>query len=358
MILVLNPDILAAELENLVLVMNKFDLEHEFVQSSPNQIVIIKSDTDKLSSHIFNSLDGVSKVIKLNSPYPQTAQLKAQPIELPFGVIIGQESMPLLIAGPCSVENREQIRSISKQVKAAGAHALRGGAFKPRTNPYEFCGLGLEALKYLYEASRENQLPVISEVMSIEHTEQALEYIDVLQIGARNMYNYELLKFVGRTGKPILLKRGLSATISEFLQSAEYILAQGNAKVILCERGIRTYEGATRNTLDLSAIPVIKQLTSLPIIADPSHATGRRDLIRPMSRAAIAAGADGLIIEVHENPDKSYSDAKQAITPSTLSAIADDLQKLHNLFGPDMDTSVSENAHLKHYALTQPAVLK
>lgn len=235
---------------------------------------------------------------------------------------------PVVIAGPCSVEGEEQILQLAQEVKESGATFLRGGAFKPRTSPYDFCGLGEEALRYLNYAKELTGLPVVSEVMSAAQVEKALPYVDVLQIGTRNMYNYELLKEVGRTNKVILLKRGISATIDEFLQAAEYILLEGNDRVALCERGIRTYETSTRNTLDLSCVPIIKALCDFPVIVDPSHGTGRRDLIRPLSRAAIAVGADGVMIETHGDPKHSISDAAQAITPATLKEIVKDINSI------------------------------
>ena len=250
---------------------------------------------------------------------------------------------PVVIAGPCSVENEEQILQLAHEVKQAGATMLRGGAFKPRTSPYDFCGLGEEALKYLHHAKQLTGLPVVSEVMSAAQVEQALPYIDVLQIGTRNMSNYELLKEVGRTDKVVMLKRGMSATIDELLQAAEYILLEGNDRVVLCERGIRTYETSTRNTLDLSCVPILKALCDFPIIVDPSHGTGRRDLIRPMSRAAIACGADGVMIETHCDPKHSISDAAQAITPEMLKDIIVDMNTIAEALA-ERD-SVNEPAH-------------
>jgi 3-deoxy-7-phosphoheptulonate synthase len=235
---------------------------------------------------------------------------------------------PVVIAGPCSVESESHILQLAEEVKRSGATMLRGGAFKPRTSPYDFCGLGLEALKYLKHAKELTGLSVVSEVMSAEQVEQALPYVDVLQIGTRNMYNYELLKEVGRTDKVILLKRGMSATIDELLQAAEYILLEGNDRVALCERGIRTYDTVTRNMLDLGCVPVLKALCDFPVIVDPSHATGRSDLIRPMSRAAIACGADGVMIETHSDPKHSISDAAQAITPAMLKEIVGDMNAI------------------------------
>lgn len=240
--------------------------------------------------------------------------------------------MPVVIAGPCSIESREHALQSARTVRAAGARMMRGGAFKPRTSPYDFQGLGQEGLEYLLEAKRLTGLPIVSEVMSAEQVEQAMSFVDVFQIGARNMYNYELLKEVGRTRKPVLLKRAMSATIHELLNSAEYILLEGNSQVILCERGIRTFETHTRNTLDLSAVAALKTMTPLPVIVDPSHGTGRPELIRPLSRAAIACGADGLLIEVHDQPCSAMSDGDQAISSATLREIIADVHKIHDAF--------------------------
>lgn len=220
-----------------------------------------------------------------------------------------------VIAGPCSVESREQILDVAEQLKQSGAHMLRGGAFKPRTSPYAFQGLGTQGLEFLAEAREATGLPVVSEVMDTDSLPSACDYIDVIQIGARNMQNYPLLRAVGKTTKPVLLKRGLSATIEEWLMAAEYILCEGNPNVILCERGIRTFETATRNTLDLNAVPVVKDLTHLPIIVDPSHGIGVARYVPAMSMAALAAGADGLILEVHATPETALSDGPQSLTP-------------------------------------------
>ena len=226
-----------------------------------------------------------------------------------------------IMAGPCSVESEKQIVEVAKAVKASGANFLRGGAFKPRTSPYSFQGLELEGLELLKIAKQETGLPIVTELMGVEYLDRFVEDVDVIQIGARNMQNFDLLKEVGKTQTPILLKRGMSSTIEEWLMSAEYIMAGGNENVILCERGIRTFETATRNTLDLSAVPVIKEKSHLPIIIDPSHATGKRDLVEPLAKAAIAVGADGLMIEVHNNPAKALCDGKQSIKPETFDEI-------------------------------------
>lgn len=244
--------------------------------------------------------------------------------------LIGDGS-PTVIAGPCSVESREQILNIAKQLKESGAHMLRGGAFKPRTSPYAFQGLGIKGLELLAEAREVTGLPVVSEVMDIESLPTACEYIDMVQIGARNMQNYSLLKAVGKTTKPVLLKRGLSATIEEWLMSAEYILSGGNPNVVLCERGIRTFETATRNTLDLNAVPVVKDLSHLPILIDPSHGIGVARYVPSMSMASLAAGADGLILEVHATPETALSDGQQSLTPPEFNQLMKQIRNYYSL---------------------------
>lgn len=233
---------------------------------------------------------------------------------------------PVIIAGPCSVESEGQILAAAYAVKAAGATALRGGAFKPRTSPKSFQGLGEEGLRLLAAARKATGLPVVTEVMDTAHIDMVAAHADVLQVGSRNMQNFSLLKEIGRAGKPVMLKRGLAATIAEWLAAAEYITASGNQQVILCERGIRTFETCTRNTLDLSSAIVVRQLSDLPVIVDPSHAAGRRDLIAPLSRAALAAGLDGLMIEVHPDPDRALSDNEQQLTPAAFAGLMADLQ--------------------------------
>jgi len=260
-------------------------------------------------------LPGVEQVIPVTKPYklasrefhPQDTIVKLN------GVTIGGNEI-VVMAGPCAVESEEQLLSTAQAVKAAGATILRGGAFKPRTSPYQFRGLGESGLKILAQAGKETQMPIITEVMSPDHVDLVAKYADILQIGARNMQNFVLLDEVGKTKKPVLLKRGLSSNIQEWLLAAEYILAQGNEQVILCERGIRTFESYTRNTMDISAIPIIEKVSHLPIIADPSHATGKWYLVPPLALAAVAAGADGLLIEVHPNPDLALADGPQSLT--------------------------------------------
>jgi 3-deoxy-7-phosphoheptulonate synthase len=241
-----------------------------------------------------------------------------------------------VMAGPCSVESEDQIHTIAALVAKAGANILRAGAFKPRTSPYDFQGLGNVGLKYLQTAAKAHQLITVSEVLDTQDVELVANHVDILQIGMRNMQNFPLLKAVGKTGKPILLKRGLSATYLEFLMAAEYILETGNPNVILCERGIRTFEPYSRNTLDIAAVPILKRLSHLPIIVDPSHGTGIREIVPAMSYAAVAAGADGIMLEVHDNPDESISDAKQSISPETLSIILETLR----IMGPIVNMEV------------------
>lgn len=244
------------------------------------------------------------------------------------GKIINSDN-PLIIAGPCSVESRDQIIEIAKLVKKSGATALRGGAFKPRTSPYSFQGLGEEGLKYLKEASEITGLPVVTEIMDSKYIEMFNKYVDIFQVGSRNMNNYSLLKALGKVNKPILLKRGMSSTIYEWILAAEYVAEAGNTNIILCERGIRTFDTYTRNTLDLAAVPIMKKETGLPIIVDPSHGTGRRELIIPMTKAAIAAGADGAIIEVHNDPDNALSDGHQSLNPAQFDDLMNTIKKLY-----------------------------
>lgn len=241
------------------------------------------------------------------------------------GIEIGKPGHPVIMAGPCSVESREQIFQTAKAVKAAGAHILRGGVFKPRTSPYAFQGLGKEGLLMMREAADAFDMPIVTELMDESNLDLVYEHADIIQIGSRNMYNYALLKVVGQLDKPVLLKRGMSATIEEWIMAAEYIASSGNRDVILCERGIRTFDTYTRNTLDLTAVPILKRETGLPVIVDPSHGTGIRELVLPMSKAAIACGADGLMIEVHIDPDNALSDGPQSLTPAQFQNLMESL---------------------------------
>lgn len=268
-------------------------------------------------------LSGVGEVHRISSPYKLVAKTfrpEGTIVRFPNGVAIGEDQV-IIMAGPCSVESREQLFAVAETVSRSGAKFLRGGAFKPRTSPYSFQGLGEEALKLLREAGDRFGMLVVTEVMEISQIPLMLPYVDLLQVGARNMQNFNLLRELGKVRKPVLLKRGIAATIEELLLSAEYLMAGGNYDVIVCERGIRTFETYTRNTLDISAIPIVKKLSHLPILADPSHGTGRRDKVAPMGRAAIAAGADGLLIEVHNCPDKALSDGAQSLYPEQFAEL-------------------------------------
>ncbi len=280
-------------------------------------------------------LPGVRECIHVSKPYKLVSR-DFHPLSTVVevaGVKVGDGHPPLVIAGPCSIESEEQMLAAARLVKAAGARVLRGGAFKPRTGPHSFQGLGIEGLKYLRQAGDATGMPVITEVMRIEQLEAVCKYADILQIGARNMQNFDLLKEVGKLGHPVLLKRGMSATIEEFLAAAEYILAEGNERVILCERGIRTFERATRNTLDLSVVPLIRQMSHLPIIVDPSHATGKRALVPIMTKAALVAGAHGVMVEVHPEPEKALCDGAQSLTGDGFAALMGEVSGLLNYLG-------------------------
>ena len=282
-------------------------------------------------------LDGVKEVIRINSPYKLASRIFQEQdtvIEV-NGVKFGGDSMAV-IAGPCTIESFEQMDATAKALSRTGVKILRGGAFKPRTSPYAFQGLGLEGLKIIREVADKYGMAVETEIMEISQLDMILEYVDILQVGARNMQNFNLLKELGHINKPVILKRGLSATFEELLMSAEYIMSGDNRQVILCERGIRTFERITRNTLDLSAIPVIKKLSHLPIIIDPSHGTGLRDKVAPMSRAAVAAGCDGLIIEVHNDPDRALCDGAQSLYPYEFEALYADLKKIAPIVGKNV----------------------
>jgi 3-deoxy-7-phosphoheptulonate synthase len=275
-------------------------------------------------------LDGVAEVVRISAPYKLASRHfrpEGSVIQLGKGVAVGSEQV-VMMAGPCSVESAEQIETIAALVAKEGVRVLRGGAFKARTSPYSFQGLGTKGLQLMRAAADKYDLLVVSEVMDHTQIPLMMDYVDLLQVGARNMQNYNLLKEVGKVSKPVLLKRGISATLEELLLSAEYIMAGGNYAVVLCERGIRTFESYTRNTLDISAIPVVKKLSHLPIIVDPSHGTGRRDKVPPMARAAVAAGADGLLIEVHNDPEKALSDGAQSLYPGQFEQLMKELRMI------------------------------
>jgi len=283
----------------------------------------------------FELLTGVLYVHRITAPYKLAGRAfrpEGTVVEFANGAKIGGEQVAV-IAGPCAIENREQIFAIAKCVKGAGAGFLRGGAFKPRSSPYAFQGLGIPGLQLMYEAAQENGLLTVSEVMEISQIEPMLPYTDVFQVGARNMQNFNLLRELGQIRKPILLKRGIAATIEELLLSSEYIMSGGNYEVILCERGIRTYETSTRNTMDIAAIPVVKKLSHLPIVADPSHGTGRRDMVPAMAKAAVAAGADAILVEIHPNADKAASDAAQTLYLDQFEKLVEELRVVARAVG-------------------------
>ena len=335
MIIVLKPDTTEKQIEHIVERVTKLGLKPMVSKGTERTIIGVIGPEDILQATPLEVFPGVEKVIPVLAPYKLVSrEFKKENtvIDLGKGVKIGSQEI-IIIAGPCAIENYNLLYETAKLIKSRGAKCLRGGAFKPRTSPYTFQGLGEEGLKYLKEVGEKLGLPTVTEVMDTRDVELVVNYADVLQIGARNMQNFNLLKEVGLTKKPVILKRGLWATIKEWLMSAEYILAGGNMNVILCERGIRTFEDATRNTLDISAVPVVKQLSHLPIIIDPSHASGRRDLVEPLARAALAVGSDGLIIEVHVHPEEALSDGAQSLTPEGLGNILPVLKTIAQAVG-------------------------
>ncbi len=335
MIIVLKPQSTKQMVDNFVDSLQKnYDVKvNEWVGTQSTVLGLI-GDTSAIDIDYISAQDIVESVKRVQEPYKK-ANRKFHPddtvITLPGGQKIGDGSLSL-IAGPCSVESERQIVEIAKSVKDSGAQFLRGGAFKPRTSPYAFQGLKAEGLELLREARKVTGLPIVTEIMRVSHI-PLFDDVDIIQVGARNMQNFELLKELGRLDKPILLKRGLSSTIEELLMSAEYIMAGGNEKVILCERGIRTYETYTRNTLDISAVPILKKLSHLPVIVDPSHASGISWLVEPLALAAVAAGADGLIIEVHNDPQHALSDGAQSLTPEQFDQVAKHVNAAAKAFG-------------------------
>ncbi|WP_113673258.1 3-deoxy-7-phosphoheptulonate synthase [Vallitalea guaymasensis] len=299
---------------------------HETIGQNYSILGLI-GDTSKLNKEQIEVYDDVEKVMRVQHPFKLASRL-FHPEDSVISVgntKVGGDNLTI-IAGPCSVETEEQMIEVARDVKRAGATLLRGGAYKPRSSPYSFQGLGEDGLKLLKKASEETGLPIVTEAICLDTIDVVAKYSDVIQIGARNMQNFALLKKAGKLGKPVLLKRGLSATIEEWLMAAEYIMSEGNEDVILCERGIRTFETYTRNTLDLSAIPVIKEISHLPIIVDPSHATGKWKMVRPLSKGAVAVGADGLMIEVHNNPECALCDGAQSLKPSKFKELMDELK--------------------------------
>jgi len=334
MIIVMNPKCSEREITDVKNELTRQGLGVHLSQGETFCIVGIVGDTRRIDSDSLLTFNGVDKVLKVEEPFKKANRLfkPEDTIINVNGTLVGGNNLGIM-AGPCSVESEEQIIGIAKAVKESGANFLRGGAFKPRTSPYSFQGLELEGLRLLKRAKEETGLSIVTEIMSTDYIDEFVRDVDVIQVGARNMQNFDLLKQLGKTNKPILLKRGLSSTIEEWLMSAEYIMAGGNENVILCERGIRTYEGYTRNTLDLSAIPVIKKLSHLPIIVDPSHASGYWYLVEPLAKAAIAAGADGLMIEVHNDPQHALSDGQQSVKPELFDKIMKKVKVLAEMEG-------------------------
>lgn len=334
MIIVLTPDATEAEVATVVKKIESFGLTAHVSKGTERTIIGVIGDERVLQEQPLEAFHCVERVLPVLKPY-KLASREFRPegsiIDV-GGVQIGNQQV-VVMAGPCAVEGRDLLLEIARGVKAAGGHILRGGAYKPRTSPYTFQGLGEEGLRYLAEAKQEIGLPVATELMDARDAPLIYEFADLIQIGARNMQNFRLLKEVGSQRKPILLKRGLSSTVKELLLAAEYIMSEGNYNVILCERGIRTFEDATRNTLDLSAVPLIKRLSHLPVVVDPSHATGKWDLVSPMALAAVAAGADGIMVEVHPHPEEALSDGPQALLPTTFAKLVEDLSRVAQAVG-------------------------
>ncbi len=319
MMIIMRPGAPKDQIDAVIAAVEKNHLSAHPIFGMEQTIIGAVGDGHYVAKEIFEAYPGVLEVQRISKPYKLASrQFHEQDSVFPLdGFSVGGEGIAI-IAGPCSVESRSQILEIAQAVREAGAHALRGGVFKPRTSPYSFQGLGEEGLEYLVEARQKTGMPIVVEVMAVSQIAMMEKYVDVFQLGARNMQNYNLLRAIGETRTPVLFKRGLSATIEEMLMASEYILSGGNTRVLLCERGIRTFETATRNTTDINAIPVLKKLTHLPVILDPSHSTGDADFVASIARAAIAAGADGLIIEVHHDPANAISDGKQSLTPEAF----------------------------------------
>ena len=338
MIIVLKPNATQEQIERLMEKIEKLGLKPWLSEGVETSIIGVIGEEDVIRVMPLSGMPGVERVIPILKPYKLASlDYKAEPsvIDLGGGVVIGGKKL-VVMAGPCSVEGREMIINTAEEVSNCGATVLRGGAFKPRTSPYSFQGLGEEGLKYMAEAREKTGLLVVTELMDIRNLELIMKYADIIQIGARNMQNFDLLKEVGKTKKPIFLKRGMSSTIKELLMSAEYVLSGGNSNVILCERGIRTFETYTRNTLDLNAVPALKGLSHLPVVVDPSHGTGRWGMVTDMALASIACGADGLMIEVHPSPEDAFSDGEQSLVPENFKELMDKARKVAEAVGREI----------------------
>lgn len=334
MIVVMRKEASESQISNVTNKLNDLGYQVHPDRGAHQTILGVVGDTRSLDARILEILDGVAEVLRVTEPY-KLASRSFKPSDTMIdvrGVKIGGSEV-VVMAGPCSVESESQIHEIAKIVKKTGVKILRGGAFKPRSSPYSFQGLGVEGLKMMQDAARANQLITVSEVMDVSQIEIMEQYVDILQVGARNMQNYTLLKELGNSKKPVVIKRGLSARIEELLMAAEYILNGGNSQVIFCERGIRTFETYTRNTMDISAIPVVKNRSHLPIVADPSHGIGLRDKVIPMARASVAAGADGVMIEIHNDPDKALSDGAQSLFPEQFEQLMTELRAIAKAIG-------------------------
>src|SRR5437764_149514 len=329
------------QIERVVRVIEEMGYHARPMPGGQRMAVGLVGNDGRVDGSRLEALPGVAEVIHVSKPYKQVSREWKQDstvVRIAPGVEFGGEQIQI-IAGPCSVESESQIVTAARLVRVAGAAALRGGAFKPRSSPYSFQGLGKRGLELLAVARRETGLPIVTEALDEEGAHLVAEYADCLQVGARNMQNYSLLRAVGRIGKPVLLKRGMAATITDLLMSAEYILAEGNDQVILCERGIRSFDTMTRNLFDLTAIPIVQRLSHLPMIADPSHGTGLRDKVIPMARAAVAAGADGVIVEVHPDPDRALSDGGQSLYPDQFARLVTELRAISSAIGRTVATS-------------------
>ncbi len=338
MIIVLRPDATEANVSHILEKADRLGLRANVSRGTERTIIGLIGPEDKLQAIPLEVFPGVEKVMPVLAPYKLVSReikKEGSVVTLKGNVTIGGKNI-LVMAGPCAIEGHEILLSIAKKVKAAGATALRAGAFKPRTSPYDFQGLGEEGLKMLLAVGKETGLATVTEVMDLRDVDLVCRYADVLQVGARNMQNFSLLKELGKARKPVLLKRGISSTMKEWFMSAEYIMANGNHDVILCERGIRTFETETRNTLDINAVPVVKQKSHLPIVVDPSHGTGRSALVGSIAKAGVAAGADGLIIEVHDNPEEAWSDGEQSLRPEKFEQLMKELALVARAVGRDM----------------------
>ncbi|ADL69897.1 phospho-2-dehydro-3-deoxyheptonate aldolase [Thermoanaerobacterium thermosaccharolyticum DSM 571] len=328
MVIIMKENATEENIRNVCEYVRKFNLSTHVVNGAERSIIGVIGNVEVLEDKPISSMEGVYDVVRISSPYklvsrsakPDNTVVRVKDVDIGGNFV--------MMAGPCAVESYEQMIEAAKAVKKSGAKVLRGGAYKPRSSPYSFQGLEEEGLKILNAVGRETGMVTITEIVSSSHIDKVSQYADILQVGSRNMQNFELLKEIGKSNMPVLLKRGLSSTIEEWLNAAEYIMKEGNPNVILCERGIRTFETYTRNTLDLNAVAAVKNLSHLPVIVDPSHGTGRRDLIAPLSRAAVAVGADGLIIEVHPHPDMALSDGAQSLTPEEFDKVSKEVNKI------------------------------